>query len=139
MKGIKIAAWTLTTLLAGGTAVAVSTAATASAAPAAVAKPAGCSTPKPSLTESNGLLKGRGTSTCDTSLTRTLQVEIKWNKSVFPDPLTAKSADSGTKKKYDAQVSSCDGGAKRGYYARTYFTRDDNHHDTKPRDIRSCG
>ncbi|MEV7423887.1 MULTISPECIES: hypothetical protein [unclassified Streptomyces] len=136
MRGIKIAAWTLTTLLAGGTAVTVSTAASASAA---VARPAGCSAPKPTLSEKNGLLKGRGTSTCDAALTRTLHIEIKWNKSYFPDPLTAKSADSGTKKKYDAQVSTCDGGAKRGYYARAYFTRDDNHHDTSPRDIRSCG
>ncbi|MEF9906186.1 hypothetical protein [Streptomyces sp. P9-A2] len=128
----KVASWGAALAIATGAGVA------AAAAPA-WAVPDGCEAPKPSLTSTNGLLKGKATSTCTTSKTRALVVEIKWNKAVLPDPLTAKNTDSGTKKSYNATVSTCDNGNKRGYYARGYFTQNDSHHDTSPKDIKSCG
>ncbi|MFJ6611657.1 hypothetical protein ACIQPT_15445 [Streptomyces sp. NPDC091289] len=128
----KAVSWSAALVLATGAGVA------AAAAPAWAA-PNGCEAAKVSLTSTNGLLKGKATSTCTKSATRALVVEIKWDKNVLPDPLTAKNTDSGTKKSYSASVSSCDKGNKRGYYARGYFTQNDSHHDTKPKDIKSCG
>jgi hypothetical protein len=105
----------------------------------ALADPPGCTIPSPVIRDGGGgLLVGSGTARCATKQTRTLQIEIKWDKTFAPDPLTAKNADQGTKKAYKASVSTCDHGAKRKYYARSYFTVDVTHHDSDPKVIKSC-
>jgi len=108
---------------------------------AAQADPSGCTVGKPGVVKvaDNGLLSAKATATCNSSTSRVLAVEIKWDKNVLPDPLVAKNSDSGSKKSYSASVTACDGGNTRSYYARGYFTATSgDQHDSAGKHLTAC-
>ena len=107
----------------------------------ASADPVGCSSVTPSLTYSgSGYMTAYGSATCSVSETRTMYIEIKWDKTAAPDPLVAKNSKRDTAKYYNASVSSCDSGNTRGYYARSYFSSTaSSQHDSSPKKITTCG
>ncbi|MFE7130291.1 hypothetical protein ACFVIM_05490 [Streptomyces sp. NPDC057638] len=108
------------------------------AAAPAWAAPSGCPEPSVSLTNaSNGYMTGKATAACSRSASGTLIVEIKWDKNLLPDPLTAKNSQAGPRQNWSATVGTCDQGNRRSYYARGYWNGG-GHHDTTPRHITAC-
>ena len=107
----------------------------------ASADPVGCSSSTPALTVSgSGYMTAYGSATCSVSETRTMYIEIKWDKTAAPDPLVAKNSQRKMATYYNPSVSSCDSGNTRGYYARSYFgSTASSHHDSSPRTITTCG
>lgn len=105
------------------------------------ADPAGCTkgTPSIDLGPSSELV-AQGTGACgDAGTNRSFTVEIKWNKNNFPDPLVAKNADVGAKTQYGVTTVSCDGGNRRGYYAKAYYAETaGDQSDSLPRDLTAC-
>lgn len=104
----------------------------------AMAAPSGCAEPSVKFNVVTGsTLWGQSKASCNSAKSSTLTTEIKWNKNLLPDPLTAKNAMTDTRKDWTVGVSSCDNGNKRGYYARGYW-KGGTYHDTSPRDVRAC-
>jgi hypothetical protein len=99
-------------------------------APQARADPTGCTVDRPTIRmEVDGRLAAGVTAHCDESARRYLRGEIKWEKKLSPDPLTASYTDYGTRL-YDASFAACDRGHTRRYYARGYFTPGSDYHDS---------
>jgi hypothetical protein len=89
---------------------------------AANANPPGCSQSKPVLLASGaGYLTAYGYGDCTTSETRTFYIEIKWQKALFPDPVVARNSKHAALFQYRPNVSSCDNGNTRAYFANSYF------------------
>ncbi|MEW1721207.1 hypothetical protein [Streptomyces sp. NPDC093109] len=108
------------------------------AAPAWAATPSGCPEPSVSLTNSSsGYLTGKGTASCSKTVSGTLYIEIKWDKNLLPDPLTAKNSQTGSRSSWSTTVGTCDNGNRRSYYARSYWSGG-KYHDTTPRHITAC-
>lgn len=84
-----------------------------------------------------GRLRAEGVGSCSTSAGRTFVTEIKWNKNLAPDPLTAKSSQYGSRSYY-IDLRACDGGNTRGYYGRSYWTVDVTYVDTPAQVIKTC-
>ena len=104
---------------------------------AAYADPPGC-TVSIAFSHPSGLLTSHASASCGSSETRTLVAEIKWNKSLAPDPLVASNSQRKTAKTFSVTTSACDNGNTRGYYARGYFTVNTTFHDTSPVSVTSC-
>jgi hypothetical protein len=119
---------TLTAALVGGGAVISS----------AQAEPAGC-LDAASLSVSSGYLTGAAGGYCDTKATRTLVIEIKWDKTLATDPLVTSAYTTATSKDYNIAISTCDHGNTRSYYGRSYFTTKTNYHDTLHAKYKTCG
>lgn len=103
------------------------------------ADPPGCTAATTSFTNTkSGYMTAVGTGRCTTSRARALRVEIKQDLFGRPDALVAANTDSGSKRKYDRSVSSCDNGDTNWYYGRTFFTSGDDYKDSNHRLIDSC-
>lgn len=85
-----------------------------------------------------GTLKANARGDCAARATRSVVAELRWDKNLATDPLVAKNTVRSTAYSHVINVSSCDGGNQRGYYARAYFTTNTQHHDTPPKVVRAC-
>ncbi len=110
------------------------------AASVARADPPGChvSDPPSMTVTASGLLVGEGLAYCDSINYRVLTVEVKYQKTFAPDPLTLKGSDVGRKQDYYQSTRGCDDGSSHPYYARAYFTNNVTYHDSPTVDRRSC-
>lgn len=98
--------------------------------PQARADPDGCTVDRPVIgMADDGRLSAGVTATCSHSASRYLRGEIKWEKKLAPDPLTA-SYTVHDFLGYDASFAACDRGNTRKYYARGYFTPGSDYHDS---------
>jgi len=125
-----------TVLLALAFATALASGATL--ASSAQAEPAGCQDAA-SLSGTGGVLSAIAGGACETKATRTLKVEIKWDKALSPDPLVDSAYTTTTSTTYSIGISTCDHGNTRSYYGRSYFTTNTTYHDTATQKIKACG
>ncbi|PTA44017.1 hypothetical protein [Micromonospora sp. RP3T] len=106
---------------------------------AAYADPSGCSASTTDFgLDSGKKLQATGEGLCSTSASRNLQVEIKQDLSLQPDPVVAHGNDSRTAKSYASTVVSCDNGNTATYYGRTFFTTNTTYHDSTHRRYTVC-
>ncbi len=109
------------------------------AAQAAFADPPGCHVSDPSFSISgSGYLSATGAASCNTRAHRTFTVEVKYQKTLAPDPLVLKSSQSKTSVSYYHTTSGCDDGSAHPYYGRVFFNGDYDYKDTATDDQRSC-
>jgi hypothetical protein len=110
--------------------------------PAAIgwADPAGCSAGNAGISSLNdGQLATSGSGSCDTTAYRNLQVEIKHDLSLRPDPVVDHANDVGSFRIYAVGVQSCDNGLRTAtYYGRTFFTTNTTYHDSSHRSLTVC-
>lgn len=110
--------------------------------PAAVgwADPAGCGASNGGIESlSDGQLFTFGAGTCDTTAYGNLQVEIKHDLTLRPDPVVDHANDIGSFRIYATSTASCDNGWRTAtYYGRTFFTTDTTYHDSSHRKLTVC-
>lgn len=106
---------------------------------AAFADPSGCTAAITGFgLNSSKELHANGEGRCSTSANRNLQIEIKQDLSVQPDPVALHSNDVGNKTYYAADPAGCDNGNTASYYGRAFFTTNTTYHDTKPHKYTVC-
>ncbi|AGL17182.1 hypothetical protein [Actinoplanes sp. N902-109] len=106
---------------------------------AAFADPSGCSAAITGFgLTSASKLYANGEGRCSTSANRNLQIEIKQDLSLQPDPVALHSNDTGSKTYYAANPSGCDNGNNASYYGRAFFTTNTTYHDTSAHKYSVC-
>ncbi len=109
-------------------------------ASAVQADPSGCSAPLPTLTfDSGNNMTVKGTASCSATSTRTWRVEIKYQKTLSPDPTVGGSSYTAATRSYSRSYTTCDDGAAHPYYGRSFFSTNTTYHDSATQDKRSCG
>lgn len=106
---------------------------------AAFADPSGCTAAVPDFgVNSAGRLQALGEGHCGTSANRNLQVEVKHDLSVQPDPVVVHANDVRSSTYYSATPAGCDNGNTANYYGRAFFTTKTTYHDTTSRKFSVC-
>ncbi|WP_431932491.1 hypothetical protein [Micromonospora sp. RP3T] len=123
-------------IVLAGALLALPTAAIAGSA--AFADPAGCSAATTSFGLSSGELRALGEGRCSTSANRNLQVGVKQDLSLQPDPVVTHTNDNGSKTYYSGVAQSCDSGNTSTYYGRTFFTTNTTYHDSSHKKLTVC-
>lgn len=107
-------------------------------ATAAMAVPSGCSQTISAFgLIPTGEIIGQMSGSCGTNKQRTLKGEIKEDRNLRPDRLVLEGADTD-QRNYLVAVQGCDDNRTANYYARVFYTSDNDYSDTDPKRIDVC-